>query len=118
MAQRILNEMNYNRIKLETYIPEIHLKTLQEALKDVGAGRIGSYDSCMSYCRVSGTWRPLEGANPYNGRAGEISEGEEIKVEVVVDADSAVETVAAVRNVHPYEEPVINLIPLLDVENL
>lgn len=105
--------MKFERIKLEIYIPEDHLRQLQDVLREVGAGKIGNYDSCLSYSRVSGTWRPLEGADPYNGEVGEISEGEEIKVEVVIDADSAAETVAAIRRVHPYEEPVINLIPLL-----
>lgn len=110
--------MNLKKLKLETYIPETHLIQLRDALCDEGAGKIGNYDSCMSYSRVSGTWRPLEGANPYNGRVGEISEGEEIKVEVVIRAEQAHDVVEAVRRVHPYEEPVINLIPLLDVENL
>ena len=105
--------MKFNRIKLEIYIPETHLKELQGALLKVDAGHIGNYEGCLSYYRVSGTWRPLKGADPYNGEVGEISEGEETKVEVIIDADRTAETVAAVRRVHPYEEPVINLIPLL-----
>ena len=32
--------MNYKRVKLETYIPETHLKDIQHALKKAGAGRI------------------------------------------------------------------------------
>lgn len=107
------NTMNADHIKLETYIPEDYLRQLQDVFREIGAGKIGCYDSCLSYSRVAGTWRPLEGANPYNGEVGEISVGEEIKVEVVIDADRAAETVAAVRRIHPYEEPVINLIPLL-----
>ena len=87
-------------------------------MRAIDAGHIGSYDSCMSYSRVTGTWRPLEGADPYIGKVGEISEGEEFKVEVVIDAARAAETVAAIRYVHPYEESVINLIPILDVESL
>ena len=110
--------MNHVHIKLETYIPESHLKALQRALQEVDAGHIGNYDSCLSYSRVTGTWRPLDGVDPHIGKVGEVSKEEEIKVEVVIDADRAAETVAAIRRVHPYEEPVINLIPLLDVESL
>ncbi|MBR5970968.1 MAG: cytochrome C biogenesis protein [Lachnospiraceae bacterium] len=110
--------MNVNRIKLETYIPETHLQALRDALREAGAGKIGNYDSCMSYCRVTGTWRSLEGANPHIGEVGTISEEEEIKAEVVMDAECAAKTVDAVRRVHPYEEPVIHLIPLLDLEAL
>ena len=107
--------MDYKRVKLETYIPETHLKDIQNALQAAGAGRIGVYDSCMSYGKVIGTWRALEGARPYIGAVGEISEEPEIKVEVVLDAERAKDVVSAVRRAHPYEEPVINVIPLLEV---
>ena len=59
---------------------------------------------------------PLEGANPYIGTPGEISEEPEIKVEVTLKAEQMEDVVAAVRRVHPYEAPVINLIPLLHLE--
>lgn len=102
-------------VKLETYIPETYLKDLQHALQEARAGRIGAYDSCMSYGKVVGTWRALEGAEPHIGGVGEISEEPEIKVEVVLDAEQAKDVVSAVRRAHPYEEPVINVIPLLEV---
>ena len=108
--------MEFKYIKLETYIPETHLKGLQKALQEADAGHIDNYDSCMSYSRVTGTWRALQGANPYIGAPGEISEEPEIKVEVTPRAEQAEEVVTAVRRVHPYEEPVINLIPLLNTE--
>ena len=108
--------MEFKYIKLETYIPETYLRKLQKALQEADAGHIGNYDSCMSYSRVTGTWRALEGANPYIGARGKISEEPEIKVEVTLKAGQADDVVAAVRRVHPYEEPVINLIPLLNME--
>ena len=108
--------MEFKYIKLETYIPETYLRKLQKALQEADAGHIGNYDSCISYSRVTGTWRALEGANPYIGAQGEISEEPEIKVEVTLKTEQADDVVAAVRRVHPYEEPVINLIPLLNME--
>ena len=108
--------MEFKYIKMETYIPETHLKDLQKSLQEADDGHIGNYDSCMSYSRVTGTWRALEGANPYIGARGKISEEPEIKVEVTLKAGQADDVVAAVRRVHPYEEPVINLIPLLNME--
>ena len=41
-----------------------------------------------------------------------ISEEEELKVEVTVNGDRLDETIEAVKAVHPYEEPVINVIEL------
>ncbi len=99
-------------IKLEIFIPESHCSQLQKALQNVDAGHIGNYDSCLSYSRVMGTWRPLTGTNPYIGSENEISCEPELKVEVTIRAERLRETMEAIRNIHPYEEPVINVIPL------
>ena len=99
-------------LKLEIFLPETHLSALQEALRRVDAGHIGAYDSCLSYSRVMGTWRPLDGAAPYIGTVGKVSCEPELKVEVTIRAERLGETLEAVRAVHPYEEPVINVIPL------
>lgn len=104
--------MEFSYFKLEIFIPETHLVPLQLALQQVDAGHIGNYDSCLSYSPVTGTWRPLEGTHPYLGSVGEISSEPELKVEVTVRACRLEETIAAIKAVHPYEEPVINVIPL------
>ena len=98
--------------KLEIFIPETHLEPLRDALLSVDAGHIGRYDGCLSYSRVTGCWRPLEGTNPYLGTHGKISCEPELKVEVTCLTERVPETVAAVKRIHPYEEPVINVIPL------
>ena len=54
--------------KLEIYIPESHFSMLQRALQSVEAGHIGNYDNCLSYSRVKGTWRPLQGARQRSSR--------------------------------------------------
>lgn len=99
--------------KLEIFIPESHFRILQKALQEVDAGHIGNYDGCLSYSKVTGTWRPLDGTHPYIGEAGEISEEPELKVEVTVRAEKLRETVNKIKEVHPYEEPVINIIPMM-----
>ena len=98
--------------KLEIFIPESHFAVLQKALQAVDAGHIGRYDCCLSYSRVTGCWRPLAGTDPYIGRENEISEEPELKVEVTCRTENTDRTVEAVKAVHPYEEPVINVIPL------
>ena len=105
--------MNEGYIKLEIFLPESHFPQLQEALRQVDAGHIGGYDACLSVSRVMGYWRPLAGTSPYRGREGEVSCEPELKVEVTIRAQQLGETLRAVRAVHPYEEPVINAIPLV-----
>ena len=101
--------------KLEIFLPESHLSAVQRALAEVDAGHIGRYDCCLSYSPVTSCWRPLEGTSPYLGRAGELSTEPELKVEVTCRTERLEETLRAVRAVHPYEEPVINVIPLYAV---
>jgi cutA divalent ion tolerance protein len=107
----VCNHSEY--VKLEIFIPETHLPALRTALQSVDAGHMGDYDSCFAYSRVTGTWRPLEGAHPYAGTVGEICEAPELKVELCVAAQRMEETVAVIRAVHPYEMPAIYALPLI-----
>ena len=102
-------------VKLEIFVPKSHFDALRDVLRSVGAGVVGNYDSVLSYSTIRGNWRPLPGADPYDGEIGVLCEGEEYKVEVCCLAEKLTQTVAAIRSVHPYEEPVINAIPLLSV---
>lgn len=107
--------MEFAYCKLEIFIPESHLSALQQALAEVDAGHIGTYDCCLSYSPVTGCWRPLSGSTPYLGTVGEICTAPELKVEVTCKTEQVSQTIAAVKRVHPYEEPVINAIPLYAV---
>lgn len=101
--------------KLEIFVPPSHLEVVAEALAQADAGHIGQYDRCLSFSPVTSRWRPLAGTHPYLGAQGQVSQEEELKVEVTCPTHRAAATVAAVKAVHPYEEPVINVIPLLGV---
>ena len=104
-------------IKLEIFIPDTHLEVLRAALQSVNAGTHGYYDSALSYSPVKGCWRPLPGANPFDGEIGVLTEADELKVEVCCYESKLSETIKAIRAVHPYETPVINAIRLLDEKN-
>ncbi len=106
--------MNFNELKLEIFIPKSHLPALRLALQSVGAGRLGNYDSCLSYSRVTASWRSLHGSRPYLGTEGEVSEAEEIKVEINILAGDLERTLNAIYEAHSYEEPLVNVIPILN----
>ena len=105
--------MDARYYKLEIFIPETHFRALQKALQEADAGHIGNYDSCLSYSRVTGTWRPLSGTHPFIGAEGEVSEEPELKVEVTIRAELLDTVMRAIKAVHPYEEPLINVLPLV-----
>ncbi len=103
---------NFLYCKIEIFIPDTHLSVLQNTLRGVDAGHIGNYDSCLSYSQVTGCWRPLEGSSPYIGKENAVTARPELKVEVTCLVDKVDVTINAIKKIHPYEVPVINVIPL------
>ena len=99
--------------KLEIFVPEDYFEPVCQALIQADAGHIGNYDQCLSVSPVTSFWRPLPGSDPFLGRPGELCRAKELKIEVCCAAAQAKRTIALIKAAHPYEEPVINLIPLL-----
>jgi hypothetical protein len=108
-------ELKISLVKIEIYVPEEFIIPIRDVLHHVGAGRIGDYDHVLSITNVSGYWRPLADAKPYNGTKGSIHFGQECKIEVRCPIDLVEKSIKAVKQVHPYEEPIINVIPLIEV---
>lgn len=98
--------------KIEIFAPAESVDEILETLAAVHAGEVGKYDHCSTVIPVQGFWRPLDGSKPYLGSSGELFSGSEVKIEVLCREQYLLEAVQAVRNVHPYEEPVINIISL------
>jgi hypothetical protein len=103
---------NFTDVKLEIFVPQEYALKIRDELAKIGVGQIGNYDHCMAMYPVQGSFRPLEGANPFEGKVGEISEGAEYKIEVNCRRDLVNEAIRVIKNVHPYEEPLINIFPL------
>ena len=106
--------MNFTEVKIEIYVPIEFVEVLRNGLNEIGACKIGDYDKCASITEVLGYWRSLDGANPYNGTIGEISEGKECKMEVRCKIEYVKNAIKVIKKVHPYEEPVYNIVPLLN----
>ncbi len=104
----------FRQVKIEIFIPAEYVDALREALAAAGAGEIGNYDHCCSVMDVRGYWRPLEGADPFQGKVGQVEQGAECKVEVNCRRERVEAALKAIRAVHPYEQPVVNVIPLVN----
>jgi hypothetical protein len=61
---------------------------------------------------------PDAGAHPAIGSVGKLEQVAESRIETPVLRERVRDVIAAVRKVHPYEEPVIDIYPLLDEEEL
>lgn len=101
-------------VKLEIYIPEEFVELLRDSLADIGLCRVGNYSHVISYQNTKGFWKPLENSNPYHGEKGEICAGSETKMEVRCPIEKVTDAMTVIRNIHPYEEPLINIVPLLN----
>jgi dinuclear metal center YbgI/SA1388 family protein len=90
--------------KLVTFVPESHTEEVRESLFSAGAGTIGNYDMCSFNLKGEGTFRGLEGTNPYIGQTGKLSMEPEVRVEMVFPKYLERQVVASLLKVHPYEE--------------
>ncbi|PEY38388.1 cytochrome C biogenesis protein [Bacillus cereus] len=106
--------MQFNEVKIEIFIPEEFIGDLRDELNKVQACKVGNYDNCMSYSTVKGYWRPLDNSEPYNGEIGQICEGQECKVEIRCKREIVKDALAVIHRIHPYETPMIYIIPLLN----
>jgi hypothetical protein len=99
-------------------VPEGHLSKVLDAMAAAGAGVIGEYTHCSFSNAGVGRFKPSAAANPALGERGQINEEAEVRVETFCSYAQAKAIVQAIRAAHPYEEPVIYAIPLLDVDTM
>ncbi|CAN5509961.1 N/A [soil metagenome] len=100
------------RYKLVVYVPETHTEIVRDAMGDAGAGVIGNYTHCMFTVAGTGQFKPGPGADPTIGEIGKLEHVAEDRIETVCTADRLRPVLAAVRKVHPYEEPAIDVYPI------
>jgi len=98
---------------IQVFLPESALTKILNVASEAGAGRIGKYDHCASVTKVTGYWRPLAGSKPTIGREGEVSSEPEVKLEMDCVRELVPAVVRGIREAHPYEEPVIHILPIV-----
>jgi dinuclear metal center YbgI/SA1388 family protein len=101
--------------KYIVFVPVADTGALIDAMAAAGAGEIGDYDRAAFSAPGTGTFRPLEGANPTIGAIGRIETVAESMLQMVAPRRRRAEVIAALREAHPYEEPAFDVIALADV---
>ncbi len=109
--------INVNRVKIIVTIPVENVDEVRNAICEAGAGIIGNYTHCSMSTKCIGTFKPNDEANPYIGENNKMEFVEEEKLEVVCDVNNVKKVILKLRQVHPYEEPAIDIVPLLDEES-
>lgn len=98
--------------KITFYVPESHLDLAKVAMFSAGAGHVGSYDCCAWQVLGEGQFRPGEGTHPFIGVQGTIERVQEWRVEMVCRPECIESAIAALRQVHPYEEPAYDVVKI------
>ncbi len=101
--------------KIIYYVPESHLELTKSALFSAGAGRYKNYDQCCWQVLGQGQFRPLENSQPFVGESNQLTQIAEYRVELICEDDKLPQAIAALRTAHPYEEPAIDLVQLVDL---
>lgn len=105
-------------LKVFVFVPKKNTDELITAMAKAGAGVIGNYTHNAFIIPGMGNWKSEEGANPTIGDVGKMSREPENKVEMVCPEEKLSEVIKAIREVHPYEEPAIDVIKLIETETI
>lgn len=106
--------IDISKVKIIVTVPVENVNEVRQAICKSGAGIIGNYTYCSMSTKCIGTFIPKDEANPYIGEKNKLEFVEEEKLEVVCDVNIVKKVITTLREVHPYEEPAIDIIPLID----
>lgn len=111
-------KIDIKKVKIIVPVPSENVQKVREAICSEGAGVIGNYTYCSRITKCIGTFKPSDKANPYIGEKNKLEFVEEEILEVVCDIDVVKRVLKRLREVHPYEELGLDIIPLVDEEDL
>ena len=101
------------RYKVVTYLPKDQSEQIIASLQTKEINRLGCCSNCMSMCEVTSFWTSLDNAKPFLGEAGKSSKEIEVRLEFAVTEKELHSAVKAIKDVHPYEEPEIDVFEVM-----
>lgn len=103
------------KVKIVVTVPENEAGDLRRAIGLAGGGKVGNYDFCSFSIKGKGRFVPNQNANPTIGKSDTPEEVDEERIEITCDESDAKTIVNAIRAAHSYEEPAIDVYPLLEI---
>ena len=90
---------------LIVYVPVREAEVVKQALFAAGAGQLGQYSQCCWQVQGRGQFLPSTKASPALGPVGQLTEVDELRLEMIVNDDKLTEVIKALKQAHPYEQP-------------
>lgn len=109
---RILDPMKNRLAQIVVFCPVEQAESVRHAMCEAGAGHTGNYGQCAFQVHGKGSFKALEGSHPFVGKHNELHFEDEIRIETIVPDFLVGKVVAAMKHVHPYEEPAYNIYPV------
>lgn len=98
--------------KLVVFCPENYADKVRESIFSAGAGHIGNYDSCSYNTSGKGSFRALDGSDPFIGEKDKLHFEDEVRIETIVPDFKIGGVVKAMKDAHPYEEVAYDIYPI------
>ena len=105
----ILEQSGLQWYKFVVFVPQEAVSIIRDVISRNGGGSWGDYSSCTFNLEGTGTFKPLDGADPYIGEVGSLSFVDETRIECVVNENNLDSLVKEVICAHPYEEPAYDI---------
>lgn len=102
--QAVLMPKKHSLQQLVVYVPKDYAEQVKQAAFDGGAGNIGFYDECSFSVSGRGSFRPLPGSDPFEGKECVRETTEEEILYFIFEDYKQQKVLSKVREAHPYEE--------------
>ncbi len=112
--QQVLIPQDKTLRQLVTYAPVSEAERVRNALFAAGAGRIGKYEECSFNIQGTGTFKPIQGAQPYVGEIGKRHYEQEERISVIFPKHLQSKILKNLFETHPYEEVAYEIFELLN----
>ena len=110
--------MSQEKLMIVVTVSADGVDAVLDAIAGAGGGEIGAYTHCAFTNKGTGRFRASDDANPHVGIVNSINAEPEVRIETFCPRVAGKAVVAAIREAHPYEEPVIYVVPLLNPDAL
>lgn len=102
------------KLKFYVFCPNdsVIISRIIEAAASAGAGKIGNYSQCSFITQGTGHWKSEPGSHPAIGKVGEVTQIDEVKIEMECQDSQASKIQQAIQLVHPYEKVVLDFVEL------
>jgi dinuclear metal center YbgI/SA1388 family protein len=106
---RFLTPLIKSLAKIVVFVPDGYVERVIYAMTQAGAGVIGKYSSCSFGTKGTGSFYGSAASNPFVGKRGTLEFVEETRLEMIAPRAIVSGAVAALKAVHPYEEPAYDI---------